>query len=700
MVFPGIFPAAATISADTTTTFESACSDHSDEDLIEKKDEKTPVVRKFQQNWMKMYSWLEFDAKANRMACVVCKRHKKKNALTGDGSNNFRTSTLTRHASQADHQCAIENDTMKTNFTEAVNKALSQKEEAVMVALKAVYWLAKENLPLHKYESLMEFLAEVNCPNIKSLRLSEAATYGSESTANDLLQSLAAVIRDGIDNMLLRSPFVSIYADESTDIAVQKKLVVYSRVVDPDTFQPSTHFLANMKVANGTAAEITTSLMALMADRGIPVTKVMGLGSDGAAVMTSQKNGVTGKLLDRNPMLVNYHCIAHKLALVTSQAAKAVPYLVKYQDVLTSLFYYFKGSANRTENLKEVQKVLDMPQLKIKEVHEVRWMAIYEAVHSVYHSLDALLTYFRSESDKNAKAKGFQKKMSQVNFVEATYLLKDILPVVTKLCLQFQKKNIDVSMIKVHLDMCRADLRKIKSGDPLATAFSGSELGKDVVYDDGEAIFKGNHVLHGASGIARIKEVFIDQLLEHLDARFPEDDSGVMQAFSVLGLRPITFLSTEDRNEWGNQQIESLISKYGIEQSRDGGEGNVVVPPVINAAATRDEWNLLKMTVVCEGYPRDNMSNLWSLINQYHKDQFPNMMVLSSLALTAPVHTADCERGFSAQNAVKTAHRNRLSASTVNDLLTVSLEGPPLRENNFVPALKHWRSRKDRKLFK
>ena len=49
-------------------------------------------------------------------------------------------------------------------------------------------------------------------------------------------------------------------------------------------------------------------------------------------------------------MIVNYHCIAHKLALVTSQAADAVPYLVDYQSVLTGIFYFFKVSANGTQS--------------------------------------------------------------------------------------------------------------------------------------------------------------------------------------------------------------------------------------------------------------------------------------------------------------------------------------------------------------
>ena len=49
-------------------------------------------------------------------------------------------------------------------------------------------------------------------------------------------------------------------------------------------------------------------------------------------------------------------------------------------------------------------------------------------------------------------------------------------------------------------------------------------------------------------------------------------------------------------------------------------------------------------------------------INKYYSSEFPNWVKLAQIA---PVHTADCERGFSAQNIVKTAHRKRLSPSTV-----------------------------------
>ena len=59
--------------------------------------------------------------------------------------------------------------------------------------------------------------------------------------------------------------------------------------------------------------------------------------------------------------------------------------------------------------------------------------------------------------------------------------------------------------------------------------------------------------------------------------------------------------------------------------------------------------------------------------------------------------SGDC--GFSAQNQVKTALRNRISSERVDDLLIVKIEGEDLKNFDFLAALQHWRSTKQRKLF-
>ena len=140
---------------------------------------------------------------------------------------------------------------------------------------------------------------------------------------------------------MLNSPHISLLTDDSTDISVTKKLVIYARAVNTD-FRPLTMVLENVRVTDGKAETITQALTDLLHRKNLSIDSVFGLGSNEAAVMTSKKQGVTGKLLNLNPKLINVHCIAHRLALATSEAAENVLYLKEFQEMLTSLYYYFK----------------------------------------------------------------------------------------------------------------------------------------------------------------------------------------------------------------------------------------------------------------------------------------------------------------------------------------------------------------------
>ena len=76
------------------------------------------------------------------------------------------------------------------------------------------------------------------------------------------------------------------------------------------------------------------------------------------------------------------------------------------------------------------------------------------------------------------------------------------------------------------------------------------------------------------------------------------------------------------------------------------------------------------------------------------------MLKLVQLALTLPLQTADVERGFSAQNLTKTAHRNRMEGDTLDNLMTVSVEGPAVESYDFNRAVLVWKGRKERRIFK
>lgn len=115
-------------------------------------------------------------------------------------------------------------------------------------------------------------------------------------------------------------------------------------------------------------------------------------------------------------------------------------------------------------------------------------------------------------------------------------------------------------------------------------------------------------------------------------------------------------------------------------------------PGIIEPNGTIEERQSLKKVVKEQGYPRNSTAKLWELIMTYHKTEYQNLIKMAALALAHPVHTADCERAFSTQNAVTTPQRNRLSATNINHLMRVTLEGGKLNEFDFYKAISIWRS--------
>ena len=136
--------------------------------------------------------------------------------------------------------------------------------------------------------------------------------------------AIAAVLKSNVDKLVQASPFFSLLIDESTDVSNHENLVVYVKLLND--CKPELHFLENINVRDGKAETITSAINMLMQKRNLQKNKMTGFGSDGASVMTSKNNGVAKRMKDDSPYLISIHCMAHRLALCTSQAANGIPY--------------------------------------------------------------------------------------------------------------------------------------------------------------------------------------------------------------------------------------------------------------------------------------------------------------------------------------------------------------------------------------
>ena len=191
---------------------------------------------------------------------------------------------------------------------------------------------------------------------------------------------------------------ISIMVDESTDVAVFKQLVVYGRGVMGGKLE--CHFLGIRDLPDGRAVTIEKSLSTFLQDINFHVTDISSFGSDGASVMTGRREGVATLLKRINNNIISIHCVAHRLALATSQASQSITYLCRFKEILFSLFYFYHNSTVRQAGLTAIQTVLGDPVITLKQAKDVRWLS-HQAAGNVHCCLCLLALIGRLPNVEN-----------------------------------------------------------------------------------------------------------------------------------------------------------------------------------------------------------------------------------------------------------------------------------------------------------
>ena len=110
--------------------------------------------------------------------------------------------------------------------------------------------------------------------------------------------------------------------------------------------------------------------------------------------------------------------------------------------------------------------------------------------------------------------------------------------------------------------------------------------------------------------------------------------------------------------------------------------------PCMATVSTNGIW---KLPVYCYIFWDETGSILWLSV------PFPAVSILYKLVSVLSVSSADCERGFSVQNIIKTHKRSCLKTTTLQHLQLIKLEGPSLNNFDFTTALSKCKAKKDRR---
>ena len=319
------------------------------------------------------------------------------------------------------------------------------RKKAVKGAMQCLYWLVLSEVPhTTKYSSLVDAVHFMGCDYFKHLHQGDNAKHKSKRI---ILEVLAKQIEEKQLRALSSSMFYSIMIDESTDVAVLSEMVIYARYVTA-TNNVKTAFMKIAEIFNGTADTIETALVEYLQSKDLPLTKLIGLGTDGAKMMTGKINGVGARLKRRQPMLRSIHCVCHRLALAAAQSGKDVSFIDKiFKPILSQLFYFYQNSSVHMSGLKAIQEFLESSTLKLKKAADTRWLSHESACRTLVKVLPAVLVSLGREAEErgDALAHGLSKVVRQYKFIATLYMMCDVLPSITWLSCVLLSTSIDLS---------------------------------------------------------------------------------------------------------------------------------------------------------------------------------------------------------------------------------------------------------------
>jgi len=296
--------------------------------------------------------------------------------------------------------------------------------------------------------------------------------------------------------------------------------------------------------------------------------------------------------------------------------------------------------------------------------------------------------------EKN-KAKGFLKSVATYKFIYVTYFVADVIIDLGILSRLFQEKNIDLASVLPKVEAVIQSIKGYISGNlgKYFTKFQAIMATVDITKDGVSQYFLLDQVKHRISysekQLVEAKsacEKFVNIVVENLKQRFDtcDDQANLLQAFSTL-FDPTYYpeQDSEQFHDYGTVEVEMLQKHFHA----------------LKPLEAEAEYRSFKFFVKSHLFKvATNMADICRLLILKHGDTYPMLAFLAAVALTVPMSSVDCERGFSRQNLIKTRIRSALHPISLDRLLKMSIEGPPISEFDFDKAFEVWAGQKPRRI--
>ena len=709
----------------------------------DKKTKRQITVKTFER-WQGQYnaeyqslSWLRCDRDqrdrtlVSLLWCVVCRKYEAnirgyKNFSKSwiEGTSNQRTSNVIDHATSAQHKAAMGN--YKAHQARDRNEPLASyapiasslvnMDAATKARMKRkfdiCFVMAKEGLSFSKYPALFDLESRHDVDLGLAYRNDVAARsftqFIAESQRRSFLQSLSSTnfvsfLMDGTTDAgnLEDELFVALYCKKDDVLREIRSCARYLSVVNPEKAD-----------ADGLVKCVQVALKRLeiedVLDRDCVLgTKpvLVGGGTDGASVNISQHSGLKGKMQDVLPWLFWAWCFAHRLELaskngLTSKLFKDI------EEMLLRLYYLYEKSPKKTrelasivEDLKEVFELSKGGNVPIRSQGS-RWIthkrkALQRVVDRFGVYIVHLTTLAEDKSLKSqdrARLRGYLHKWSHAKVLVGCAMFVEVLKPPSFLSLSLQGADIDIVFGIKQILKTSTTLKSLMKQDPLQWPTVQAVLSR--VKDEGSSKTYQGATLTGYNSTTLEyckKEALADleRLNEKLRERLEWSDVTLLRAVLVF-LETQSWMKRSSDGESGSDvalaelksAVECIVVPFRDPLEARGANLSVLQDEIEDAVDYARRYLALENT----GY-RKVWYNLQVCPDSCH---WPNLLLLCELVFSLPFSNGRVEQIFSSLKVLKTTNRTSLRTSTLDDLLEIFVEGPPLSCFSADQAVELW----------
>ncbi|KAL4125828.1 hypothetical protein QTP88_010068 [Uroleucon formosanum] len=282
------------------------------------------------------------------------------------------------------------------------------------------------------------------------------ALYTSNRIQNDLITSIKNVILRNIKNNIQNS-FISLIADETTDVGHFEQLSIVFRYFDEKKNRPVETYITLKRMQSVTARAIFDCLHDVLILMGKDWHSVLSVCFDGASIMAGKIGGVQTKCKEQNSNIKYIHCYAHCLNLELvdsvcdkSKNSKRNKLVLIFFGTIQFTYNFIESSAMRHAILEKISKDVGIKLLTSKLCSITRWACRAEAVKSVLNNYEVLLLAIEEICESSsvpemcAKGMGLKYQLKSFDFIFGLYLLNPILNIILKTSSLLQSPNMDL----------------------------------------------------------------------------------------------------------------------------------------------------------------------------------------------------------------------------------------------------------------